>query len=575
MQTLGVRLQVGCSLVVAVVAWIVPGEPTSGRLRLTAMLLGFALYAVVVDAAIVRFPRIRLASIAVDVLAIFSFAFAFPSLRVAVMIVAMLPIAFHTAVAGRLLGLALSAETFALAVGAGVVASGSEPGALTLGVYGVALIAFTVMIDGLSVERRRQAAHLARLYAAVEELTADPDLPSTLASIAAAATKATEAMFSVVLLREGDHLEQSATTRHDVDSSVGVELTRQALAAPDTSPSAVALASGEPVLVVDFATDTRYAEWAGVAHSYGFGSMISVPLVAGVEPLGVLNSYGPPHAFDRADVTLLVAYARQAGLTLARSLAFEREREAAARLAEADRLKSDFVGTVSHELRTPLTSIVGFVDTLLMHWDRIADDEKRRLLSRASWNASELRSLVEEILSFTRADAGGPQVVLGHVALRNEVTSIVEHMLPAIGDRVIAIDIPYDLEVLADAQALHHIVRNLVSNAAKFSPEGSRIAIGATVDAGSCTVTVADEGAGIPDEELERVFERFWRGDATSHTRGTGIGLAVVRSFVEQMGGAVWVTSEPGRGSTFAFTLGAASSTGAEATTSRFGNLAR
>jgi signal transduction histidine kinase len=124
-----------------------------------------------------------------------------------------------------------------------------------------------------------------------------------------------------------------------------------------------------------------------------------------------------------------------------------------------------------------------------------------------------------------------------------------------IGVRRTSIDVPADLAVRADKRGFERILVNLLSNAAKYSPEGSPIRVSATTDNGDATVAVHDEGIGIPVEEQPLVFERFYRGSSVPGKRGTGVGLSIVRRYVELLGGEVSVESQPGRGSRFQFTL--------------------
>ncbi len=249
---------------------------------------------------------------------------------------------------------------------------------------------------------------------------------------------------------------------------------------------------------------------------------------------------------------------------MARAIAFDREQQAAARLADADELKSEFVARVSHELRTPLTAINGFIATLLLHWDSIDDDAKRDLLTRASWNSGELRRMVEQVLAFSRSGAAELPVAPVSCVLGGELELLVGRMLPVVADHTVDLDVPADLEVKADREAPPPRDDELVVERGKFSPSGTPIHVTARPSpdiAGRVEVSVRDEGPGIAADELPRVFDRFYRGRSVS-ARGTGIGLSIVRSYVEQLGGRVWVQSTPGEGATFTFTLPASGAGG-------------
>jgi PAS domain S-box-containing protein len=243
--------------------------------------------------------------------------------------------------------------------------------------------------------------------------------------------------------------------------------------------------------------------------------------------------------------------------------AVERERTAAQELRDADRLKDDFLSTVSHELRTPLTSIVGFA-ALLDSGDEAVDEETRaHLVHRIGRNAVEMHNMIEGLLDFTRLQAGRVELRLVPLSLAEHLRSVITSMASVLADHVVRVSVPDDLVVLADAAGLDRVLNNLLSNAAKFGPPGSTVDVGADApghdgDTGpsEAVIWVHDHGPGVPAEHRERIFERFFQ-IAPSHAgkRGAGVGLAVVRQYVELHNGRVWCESVPGEGSTFRFTL--------------------
>jgi two-component system sensor histidine kinase KdpD len=206
------------------------------------------------------------------------------------------------------------------------------------------------------------------------------------------------------------------------------------------------------------------------------------------------------------------------------------------------------------------------VDTVLMQWDRLDDDAKQDLLRRTSWNARELRRLIEQVLAFSALDAAESPSDLGAYALASGVGELVHHMAPALRDCPVEVDIDDELLVLTNAETIHHVLGNLLTNASKFSPAGSPIRIVGRRDGDLARISVTDRGPGIPSEDQERIFERFYRGSTTRTTRGTGIGLAIVKATLEAVGGTVSVRSTVGEGSVFEVTLRlAAGDSGGEA----------
>lgn len=214
------------------------------------------------------------------------------------------------------------------------------------------------------------------------------------------------------------------------------------------------------------------------------------------------------------------------------------------------RLRSDFVSRVSHELRTPLTQIRMFAETLRL--DRVRDvGERRRALEIIDRESRRLSALVENVLRFSRAERGSGEFTPRSLPLAPLLTELVEDFRPLLaeGGRV-ALDVPADLEIRADEDALHQALLNLLDNAAKYGPPTQEIRVGAAATNGTVRLWVDDEGHGIPIAERQRVWEPFRRvTDGAQATPGTGIGLSVVREIVEQHDGECWV-EEGARGGT-------------------------
>jgi signal transduction histidine kinase len=235
--------------------------------------------------------------------------------------------------------------------------------------------------------------------------------------------------------------------------------------------------------------------------------------------------------------------------------ASEREHAVADKLAEADQQKSEFLALVSHELRTPLTAVKGFVDTVLLHWERLPDDRRRELLTRASSNADELGRLVRQLMEFGRTESGPIQITPDKLDVAAAVDLALLGIAPVTAGHRLEVDVPDGLVVDADADAFNHVLVNLLTNAMKFSPPGSLVVVGAHRADGEVVVSVADQGPGIARDEQDRIFDRFYQSRNGNHIRGTGIGLTIAQRFTAQHGGRIWVDSEPGRGATFSFTM--------------------
>lgn len=230
------------------------------------------------------------------------------------------------------------------------------------------------------------------------------------------------------------------------------------------------------------------------------------------------------------------------------------------RFREAERMKSTFISVISHELKTPVALIKGYASTL-NRADAAWDPETLRDgLSVIEEEADRLNLLIDNLLDASRIQAGVFKLDLGDVNLERLARKVVEGFSLQTDTHRFELDFPADLPaVVADETRLRQVLDNLVSNAIKYSPNGGTIRIGAWWDEGenAVTVYVADEGIGIPYSEQSRLFESFYRVDSglRRQTKGTGLGLYLCKAIVEAHHGHIWVRSEPGKGSTFFFTL--------------------
>jgi PAS domain S-box-containing protein len=227
------------------------------------------------------------------------------------------------------------------------------------------------------------------------------------------------------------------------------------------------------------------------------------------------------------------------------------------RLKELDRLKDDFINTVSHELRTPTTTIRGGALTLLKRADRLDAETRRQLLQDIAEESERLHHLVEDLLSLSRSQAG-MRMAPEPLRLHRAVNRVILDLGVRVGSHTLTVDVPADLPVIeADPVALDQILRNLIENGVQHSPRGGRVEVTAHVRDSEVVVGVLDRGPGIPDGDLDRVFEPFYRAAATvaSGAQGAGLGLAVCRRLVEMHGGRIWAENRSGGGAAFRFTL--------------------
>jgi PAS domain S-box-containing protein len=230
-------------------------------------------------------------------------------------------------------------------------------------------------------------------------------------------------------------------------------------------------------------------------------------------------------------------------------------------LRSLDEIKSNLLANVSHELHTPLVSIKGYTEMILKRKLGPLTPEQERGLLVAQKNIDRLIELIDNLLSFARLETGETQLRIEDVPLFQLVDEAIELVAERVKRRNISITTQYegdDLVVRGDRVKIGQVFTNLLTNAANFNRDGGRIAVAARRGRGGFVeVEVADTGIGIPPEEQEKIFERFYQVEAGPRRRyeGTGIGLAIVRDILRLHGGSIRVHSTPGQGSTFQFTL--------------------
>ncbi|MGE0708441.1 MAG: DUF4118 domain-containing protein [Planctomycetota bacterium] len=281
-----------------------------------------------------------------------------------------------------------------------------------------------------------------------------------------------------------------------------------------------------------------------------------LPLLGAAGPVGVLGWRARTEADVLAARRLLDTFATQVALALERDqLARDAQRVLAE--AEAERLRSSLLSALSHDLRTPIAAIAGSASSLL-HQEGTDPTTRRELAESIYLESDRLGRLVENLLHMTRIHAGRLEIDEQWHPLEEVVGSALNRLERAIGAREVRIDIPPDLPLLPmDGLLVEQVLVNLLDNALKYCPADSPIEIGARAAAGAAEVWVADRGPGIPADERERVFEKFFRG-ATSRgraERGAGLGLAICHAIVQAHGGRIHVEPREGGGSRFLFTL--------------------
>jgi signal transduction histidine kinase len=227
------------------------------------------------------------------------------------------------------------------------------------------------------------------------------------------------------------------------------------------------------------------------------------------------------------------------------------------RQRQLDQVKDEFIAVISHELRTPLASVYGGAVTLEQR--DLTDEVQQRLIGIIRTESTRLKRLVDDVLCVSRLESGRMELdgePANPVAVLREVAETAAETAPP-NVSVVARAEEALPPLTSDANQLRHVLSNLVDNAIKYSPDGGTVEVVARPVSGRVSFAVKDEGIGIPEEERERIFEKFTRLDPqmTRGIGGTGLGLYICHEIVTQLGGGIWVRANEGRGSTFGFEI--------------------
>jgi len=223
-----------------------------------------------------------------------------------------------------------------------------------------------------------------------------------------------------------------------------------------------------------------------------------------------------------------------------------------------EKTRSDFVATASHELRTPLAAVYGAVRTLRRDDVELSEDDRTLFLEMIESEATRLATIIDQILLTGQLDAGAVEIDATECDPAEIAASVIDSAAMHVPEDIsLALDPDGSPRIVCDENKLRQVLVNLVDNAIKYSPGGGRVEIRLRRETSHCLIEVVDDGLGIPMDERNRIFEKFYRLDPqqTKGVGGSGLGLYICRELVERMNGQLTVASQPGRGSTFTVEL--------------------
>lgn len=413
-----------------------------------------------------------------------------------------------------------------------------------------------------STARKRAEIALQLLADAAEHLGASLDYRLTFQRITDVLVPRLADWCIVDVAGDGAGLERVAVAHRD-PARAALARRLQETAPEDRLLPISVLDRGEVVLVPKFDAGllpglSHNPHHARLLEEMGMASFIITPLIARGRLLGALTLVRGPGSppYEEADLEVVRHLARRSALSLDNARLYRESERVREQLEAANRVKDEFLDSVSHEMRTPLTIIHAGLNLLRRRQHELGPEEFGRLLRDLEEESGQLHGMVENLLALARSEAA-ETVELEPVRVDRLVARLTTDFAERHSSRQFelqAADLPL---VASHAPSLERVVRNLLSNAAKYSPPGSTVRVSAAVDdSGHVVVTVEDQGPGVPEEELERIFERFYRSSSNSaKAAGTGIGLALCRRLADMMGARVWAEPRLGGGLSLSLSL--------------------
>jgi signal transduction histidine kinase len=319
-----------------------------------------------------------------------------------------------------------------------------------------------------------------------------------------------------------------------------------------------AVAERTPVQIADTLKDRSLV--LDIIMQAGFRALLAVPLLRADQIIGALIvRRKEPGEFPEHIVKLLQTFADQSVLTIQNARLFREIEDKSRQLEEASQHKSQFLANMSHELRTPLNAILGYTELMADGAYGEPSEKMLGILKRLEANGKHLLGLINDVLDLSKIEAGQLVLELSDYCIQDIAQTVRSTLEPLAADKKLGFKVEVAPQLppgRGDGRRLTQVLINLVGNAIKFTDTGE-VAIKAEANNGAFYVSVRDTGPGISAEDQAKLFQEFQQADnaITRKKGGTGLGLAISKRIIEMHGGKIWVESQPGQGSTFAFTL--------------------
>ncbi len=404
---------------------------------------------------------------------------------------------------------------------------------------------------------RESVTELRALGEVTQAVNSTVDLETVLTTIVAKATQLSKTEAGAIYVFDDTKQEFELRATYGLDDKVVAELRHRHIRLGQTAITE-AVEQRRPIQIADIRSDPSVT--VDVIVRAGFRALLFVPLLGTDTIVGALIvRRKQPGEFPKNTVELLQTFAAQSVLAIQNARLFSEIAEKGRELAEASQHKSQFLANMSHELRTPLNAILGYTELMADGAYGEPSEKMLGILKRLEANGRHLLGLINDVLDLSKIEAGQLVLELSDYSIQDIAQTVRSTLEPLAADKKLAFNVnaaPKLPSGRGDGRRLTQVLINLVGNAIKFTDAGE-IAIKAEANNGSFHVSVRDTGPGISAADQAKLFQEFQQADnaITRKKGGTGLGLAISKRIVEMHGGKMWVESQPGQGSTFAFTV--------------------
>ena len=398
---------------------------------------------------------------------------------------------------------------------------------------------------------------LSALGAVSQAINSTLDIEAVLTTIVAKAVQLSGTEAGTIYTFDESRQELRLRATHGMDEAMIAAIRDRRIGVGETAIGKAA-AERTPVQIPDVSKDSSLV--LDVVVRAGYRAVLIVPLLRPEQIVGALVvRRKTPGEFPKSTVELLGTFAEQSVLAIQNARLFREIEDKGRQLAEASQHKSQFLANMSHELRTPLNAILGYTELMADGAYGEPSEETLGVLKRLEANGKHLLGLINDVLDLSKIEAGQLVLELSDYCMEDIAQTVRSTLEPLAADKKLAFKIELAPQLppgRGDGRRLTQVLINLVGNAIKFTDAGE-VAIKAEANNGSFNVSVRDTGPGISAADQTRLFQEFQQADnaITKKKGGTGLGLAISKRIIEMHGGKIWVESQLGQGSTFAFKL--------------------